>query len=479
MRSLLKERIRAAVDLVGDALRGEISDRRDFIESLRREYESKALKPLWCFSDDPYDEELAFIYAVGKQVAAEEVSELREVFALEVGADAVISAILSGRDARDALRECMGASGAREVLAVSRLAASYDLIEQGGETLPQVLRSLSASIPELDDLLLRFKRYYASIWLAAMYALGSADEKNLEALAESLALRLGDVRAKAIGVIASRIATEIFGVKKVPATPSTGVFDEVLSQLDKGVAEAWRSVYSQLVTRLTEAGKPDAERLAEVLVREAINRGVDPASIDAASVDPQNPLEAWRRYLNLDWRLSYAYLNIRSEYEVRLERAHDFTVLGRLHLVALRSIHREKLSEMVYQWLIGSGTKPKGVSDDYLRAEIEQLAEGIVRHARSLTVRQAHLTLASKRVEVSGVPVELGLHAKRHRLYLQLKVANRTKIVVRVDSRSVERTLDRLRNALRNALPPKVRGIAEPLEREIGEFLRTNLWGGH
>ncbi|MEM5825050.1 MAG: hypothetical protein QXX58_01300, partial [Thermofilaceae archaeon] len=255
--------------------------------------------------------------------------------------------------------------------------------------------------------------------------------------------------------------------------------DEVLSQLDKGVAEAWRSVYSQLVTRLTEAGRPDAERLAEVLVREAINRGVDPASIDAASVDPQNPLEAWRRYLNLDWRLSYAYLNIRSEYEVRLERAHDFTVLGRLHLVALRSIHREKLSEMVYQWLIGSGTKPKGVSDDYLRAEIDQLAEGIVRHARSLTVRQAHLTLASKRVEVSGVPVELGLHAKRHRLYLQLKVANRTKIVVRVDSRSVERTLDRLRNALRNALPPKVRGIAEPLEREIGEFLRTNLWGGH
>ncbi|MEM0023531.1 MAG: DUF2192 domain-containing protein [Thermofilaceae archaeon] len=96
MRSLLKERIRAAVDLVGDALRREISDRRGFIESLRREYESKALKPLWCFSDDPYDEELAFIYAVGKQVAAEEVSELREVFALEVGADAVISAILSG-----------------------------------------------------------------------------------------------------------------------------------------------------------------------------------------------------------------------------------------------------------------------------------------------------------------------------------------------------------------------------------------------
>ncbi|MET1101473.1 MAG: DUF2192 domain-containing protein [Pyrodictiaceae archaeon] len=200
-KSLHRERITAAMEVISAILRGDIKTREDAVKMLQEAYRRHAVSPLRgkAWPSDIWDKEMATLYVVAKYALGlgnDAPRAYHEVFSVEEALEDAANAILTMDDenARRYLSFMLGGSLDDNTIArmLRVVATSVMLGFRSEDDMEKILTRLPKLIPDLEAITRKYSRFYIALRTAQEIALGKIrDRISKEAFKQAIAARIG------------------------------------------------------------------------------------------------------------------------------------------------------------------------------------------------------------------------------------------------------------------------------------------------
>lgn len=201
MKRVHRERVEACLELISQALRGEVCTREEAVGDLERIYGERGVEPIRGWTKiNIFDKEMCTVYVVARYGLGLDVDEHRDLYEqllnLELRSDRAAER-LKKEDSPEAVYEEVGEESENVIFRIARLEATAALLGfKQDEDVALLLRRLSELYPKLQAKVAGFKRFYVAFKVAQSIAEGAVRSRiEKEALKHALCLKLDASRA--------------------------------------------------------------------------------------------------------------------------------------------------------------------------------------------------------------------------------------------------------------------------------------------
>lgn len=221
MDPLYRDRVEASIEIWGNILRRNLTERADVVKLLREVYEERGVEPIRGKTKiNIYDKEMATLYLVGKYGLGLDEDQYPEIFGKvfrnEVLYEKAFSEVLNGSPPREVLERYFREVNENVIFRVLRLGLTKTLLGwEAEENLIKVIKLFLRNFPRYSIRLNSFIRFYIALRLAERIVKREIRNRlEKEAYKHSMCVKFGSLKNAPPDSLIREIAVNVFKGKE-------------------------------------------------------------------------------------------------------------------------------------------------------------------------------------------------------------------------------------------------------------------------